>query len=144
MKSSNQQQRQDNAHAMDQADSVRLRRFYQRVGALALGSQQDLERLAAVISEETAFSQLILRVVNSTQTGLFHPIKSLQHAVALLGVARVDALAEAELGRLGRAWLDPDSEAPASNKRSAAPSQKAERTTTLIRDLTQAQQSRSA
>ena len=91
--------RQDGAH-VQQPNFQQLRRFYQRIGAMAVAPQPDIEQLAEIIEKDFGFRQTVLRAVNSIRSGLLHPIHSVPHAVALLGFGRVRALAEAELDRI--------------------------------------------
>lgn len=101
-----EKRRHDVQHTQPASHAL-MRSYYQHVLALTMTSQPNLEHIAEVLAEHAAFRQVVLRTVNSSRTGLLHPIESLRHAVSLLGASGVAALAESELQRLTRPWEIP-------------------------------------
>lgn len=72
-----------------------LPRVAARVVQLAQEPDPDIDGLSQVIASDTGLAAKVLRMVNSSHFGLRHRVTDVQHAVVLVGVKRVQMLAQA-------------------------------------------------
>ncbi len=65
-------------------------------------SHPDLAGLARLVQRDEQLASNLLGRVNSTVRGLLHSVRSVDHAIALLGATGVARFAEEEMSRLSR------------------------------------------